>query len=118
MAASLEYLRPCTSYEIIVEDKLVGLAVSKDLPLRVVGFNSMSMTGEHVPGPAELTGRVKIGDIIATVNGQDINGIPRPDALRMIACKRPVALGFRVSDHRYAQALARAVAGVPALMNR
>jgi len=108
MAASLEYLRPCASYEIVVHDKLVGLAVSKDLPLRVVGFNSMSMAGDHVPGPAELTGRVKMGDIIATVNGQDIDGIPRQDALRMIACKRPVALGFRVSEDARLQVPARA----------
>jgi len=96
LAASLEYLRPCSQYEIAVHDKLVGLAVSKDLPLRVVGFNSMDTWGsDHVPGPAELTGRVKVGDVIITVNGQDIDGIPRADALRMIACKRPVYLGFK-----------------------
>ena len=97
MAASIEYLKPMTSYELEVEEKQVGLAVSKDLPLHIVGFNSVASDGgSHDPGPAEKTGRVHIGDIIHDVNGQNIEGIPRADALAMIGCKRPVKLGFKV----------------------
>jgi hypothetical protein len=94
MAASLEYLVPCNSYEITVQEVQIGLTVGKDLPLRVVGFSQVNKDGRQQPGPAERTGRVRLYDIITHVNGQDIAGIPRKDVLSMIACKRPITLGF------------------------
>jgi hypothetical protein len=98
MGASLEYLVPLTSYEICVEEEQIGLTVGKDLPLRVVGFSAVAKRdGVLEPGPAEGTGRVRIGDVIRYVNGQDISGIPRKDVLNMISCKRPATLGFATS---------------------
>lgn len=99
MAASMEYLVPRNSYEITVHDDSVGLTVGRSLPLCVVDFTSVrnAAKGGHAePGPAERTGRVHIGDVITTVNGQDISGFPRADVLRMISCKRPVTLGFAI----------------------
>lgn len=96
MAASVEVLRPRQYYEIKVPEKHIGLLVSKDLPLRVVGFNTSNKSTE--PGPAERTGRVRIGDVISTVDGLPLTGVPRNEALAIIAtCRRPVTLGFTVS---------------------
>jgi len=97
MAAGIEYLRPCTSYEITVQEKQIGIAVTKDLPLRVAGFTSTGPAGPAAePGPAELTGRVRVGDIVSAVNGQDVEDLPRADVLALIAQRRPVTLGFPV----------------------
>jgi len=94
MAASMEYLVPSNTYEITVDEVQIGLTVGKDLPLRVVGFSAVNKDGHPQPGPAERTGRVRLHDIITHVNGQDIAGFPRKDVLGMIACKRPIVLGF------------------------
>jgi hypothetical protein len=100
-AAALEYLLPLTAYEITVHEQQIGLTVGKELPLRVVGFSAVpGANNSLVAGPAERTGRVRLGDIIRLVNGQDISGIPRKDVLSMIHCKRPVTLGF-VTDPSY-----------------
>eukprot|EP00746_Dinoflagellata_sp_MGD_P150905 gnl/MRDRNA2_/MRDRNA2_82663_c0_seq1.p1 gnl/MRDRNA2_/MRDRNA2_82663_c0~~gnl/MRDRNA2_/MRDRNA2_82663_c0_seq1.p1 ORF type:complete len:1276 (-),score=281.97 gnl/MRDRNA2_/MRDRNA2_82663_c0_seq1:67-3462(-) len=99
MAASIEHLRPVEYYEVTIEEEQIGITVAKDLPLRVVGFKPVTQAGRPpMPGPAERTGRVHVGDHIVTVNGQDITGVPRSDALVMIACKRPVVLGFTAAD--------------------
>jgi len=98
MSASIEYLVPLCSYEITVLDETIGLTVGKELPIRVVGFGEPSKVGGiPKPGPAESTGRVRIGDEIRYVNGQDTSGVPRRDVLNMIACKRPVTIGFTTS---------------------
>merc|ERR1740121_390599 len=103
MAFSVETLQPCNTYELTFETKQIGLTVGKDLPLRVVGFTAIPQPNNKgtyetpTVGPAECTGRVHIGDQIIAVNGQDIAGIPRKDAVEMIACKRPVSLEFRVT---------------------
>eukprot|EP00929_Paragymnodinium_shiwhaense_P086823 TRINITY_DN47241_c0_g1_i1.p1 TRINITY_DN47241_c0_g1~~TRINITY_DN47241_c0_g1_i1.p1 ORF type:complete len:1373 (+),score=329.81 TRINITY_DN47241_c0_g1_i1:229-4347(+) len=95
MAISLECLLPCTSYEITVSDRQVGITVGKDLPLRVVGFKPKEGDPPE-PGEAESTGRVHVNDVITTVNGQDIEGIARAEAIAMINERRPVTLGFSV----------------------
>eukprot|EP00416_Gambierdiscus_australes_P043823 CAMPEP_0171118486 /NCGR_PEP_ID=MMETSP0766_2-20121228/94854_1 /TAXON_ID=439317 /ORGANISM="Gambierdiscus australes, Strain CAWD 149" /LENGTH=79 /DNA_ID=CAMNT_0011581071 /DNA_START=27 /DNA_END=262 /DNA_ORIENTATION=+ len=79
MAAAVEYLRPCTSYDLTVEEGPIGIAVTKDLPLRVAGFTSATQKEGTAaePGPAELCGRVRVGDVISAVNGQDIADLPR-----------------------------------------
>lgn len=99
-AACIEYLLPCVSYQITVEEQTIGVTVGKDLPLKVVGFKSMSPDAEGVmePGPAERTGRVHIGDQITNVNGEDVTGMSRSDALSLIAEGRPVTLGFTACD--------------------
>lgn len=91
MAASIECLMPSTSYEITVYEQQIGLTVGVDLPLKVSRIVTPP-TGE--PGPAERSGRVRVGDEIKYVNGQDITGFPRKDVLSMISCRRPVTLGF------------------------
>jgi len=97
-AASIEYLVPCISYELIVPDKRIGISVCKDIPLRVGAFSSIAESGQpYEPGVAELSGRVHIGDVITRVNGQDITGLPRPDVLEMIASTRPVSLVLSVT---------------------
>eukprot|EP00404_Azadinium_spinosum_P047297 CAMPEP_0180811494 /NCGR_PEP_ID=MMETSP1038_2-20121128/65464_1 /TAXON_ID=632150 /ORGANISM="Azadinium spinosum, Strain 3D9" /LENGTH=117 /DNA_ID=CAMNT_0022852887 /DNA_START=22 /DNA_END=372 /DNA_ORIENTATION=- len=98
MASSIEFLLPCSSYTITTEEKQIGIVVSKDMPLRVAGFKTVAQPdGQMAAGPAERSGRVRVGDIITSVNGQDISGIPRSDTVSMIACKRPVELGFMVN---------------------
>lgn len=99
-AASMEYLLPCISYQITVEEETIGVTVGKDLPLRVVGFKTVAQEDDALlgPGPAERTGRVHLGDQITSVNGEDVTGASRTDALRMIAASRPVTLGFSVGD--------------------
>merc|ERR550514_585970 len=41
MAASIEFLLPCSSYTITTEEKQIGIVVSKDMPLRVSGFETV-----------------------------------------------------------------------------
>eukprot|EP00927_Polykrikos_kofoidii_P057537 TRINITY_DN5167_c0_g1_i1.p1 TRINITY_DN5167_c0_g1~~TRINITY_DN5167_c0_g1_i1.p1 ORF type:complete len:1365 (-),score=320.45 TRINITY_DN5167_c0_g1_i1:45-4139(-) len=98
MAVSFECLLPCTSYELFINECQIGITVGKDLPLRIIAFKQVSQEEGQAPGPgpAELTGRVHLGDVIAHVDGQDISGVSRYDALSLIACKRPVTLGFEV----------------------
>lgn len=98
--ASIEYLLPRASYEVVMEEKLVGLVLSKDLPVRVVDFKPVSPPtgGAAGPGPAELTGRVRVGDVLVSVNGQDVAGIPCGDVIAMISRGRPVILGFTVES--------------------
>eukprot|EP00933_Yihiella_yeosuensis_P081611 TRINITY_DN95266_c0_g1_i1.p1 TRINITY_DN95266_c0_g1~~TRINITY_DN95266_c0_g1_i1.p1 ORF type:complete len:653 (-),score=126.86 TRINITY_DN95266_c0_g1_i1:262-2220(-) len=100
IAAAVECLLPATSYDILVQEQHIGLTVSKDLPLRVVGFKDVvnEATKMPEPGPAERTGRVQIGDVITTVNGQDISALPRRDAIDLINARRPLQLGFKTAS--------------------
>lgn len=106
MAAAVECLLPCTSYEIMVSEKQIGIVVSKELPLRVIDFRSSenSELGDYEPGPAERTGRVHLGDIVAYANGLALEGVPRQEALAAIADARPVTLGFQVGAGEAAEA--------------
>eukprot|EP00929_Paragymnodinium_shiwhaense_P025618 TRINITY_DN15447_c0_g1_i1.p1 TRINITY_DN15447_c0_g1~~TRINITY_DN15447_c0_g1_i1.p1 ORF type:complete len:1423 (-),score=349.76 TRINITY_DN15447_c0_g1_i1:57-4325(-) len=99
-AASFEYLLPRASYEIPVKQEQIGISLSRDLPLRVLAFRPVALepNGASGPGPAERSGRVRLGDHVTTVNGQDIGGIPCSDVLSMIACRRPVTIGFSVAQ--------------------
>mmetsp|Transcript_24339 Transcript_24339/g.56527 ORF Transcript_24339/g.56527 Transcript_24339/m.56527 type:complete len:1405 (+) Transcript_24339:157-4371(+) len=99
MAAAMEVLKPLSSYQITCHEAQVGIAVGKQLPVRVVGFNSVKGDGPHGQadaGPAERTGRVKIGDLITSVNGQDVSGMARSDIIGLIGTRRPVTLGFAI----------------------
>mmetsp|Transcript_7430 Transcript_7430/g.21124 ORF Transcript_7430/g.21124 Transcript_7430/m.21124 type:complete len:235 (-) Transcript_7430:16-720(-) len=100
MAMSFECLQPVDSYEIVFHSKQIGIKVGQEVPLHVSGFTAMqSASGLPEVGPAENSGRVHIGDVIKSVNGQDIDGISRSDALTMIAStRRPVTLVFKVAD--------------------
>merc|ERR1712050_824075 len=64
MAASFEYLMPSSSYEIVIEEQMIGITIGKDLPLQVVGFKPVNNGGVMEAGPAEATGRVQVGDLI------------------------------------------------------
>jgi len=94
MAVAIEKLLPRASYEITVDvnDDQIGITLSKDLPLRVC---SLAVMAE--PSCAERTGRVHVGDLLTTVNSQDIAHIPCGDVVQMITCKKPVTLGFTVA---------------------
>lgn len=97
LAVSFEYLLPRTEYEITVEERPIGINISKELPIRVMGFKAtQTQFGKDIVGPAERTGRVNIGDILQTVNGQDIAGIPCEEVEQMIGCKLPLDLQFQV----------------------
>ncbi|CAE8602561.1 unnamed protein product [Polarella glacialis] len=94
ITASIEYLLPRTFYEIEVEERQTGLTLSCESPLRVVDMKPWPLDR---CGPTTLTtGRVHLGDTITSVSGQDVRGIGWRDVLDMIACKRPVGLGFTV----------------------
>lgn len=93
--AGFECLLPATSYDIVIYDHHIGLTVSKDLPLRVVGFKHVSHLGRpSEAGPAEASGRVRVGDVITNVNGQDIARLQREEVLNLINAERPVTLRF------------------------
>eukprot|EP00931_Biecheleriopsis_adriatica_P027585 TRINITY_DN16578_c0_g1_i1.p1 TRINITY_DN16578_c0_g1~~TRINITY_DN16578_c0_g1_i1.p1 ORF type:complete len:1345 (-),score=252.95 TRINITY_DN16578_c0_g1_i1:21-4055(-) len=100
IVAAMECLLPARSYELVVYEQHIGLTVSKDLPLSVVGFkNVVQRPGTPPePGPAESSGRVRVGDVIVSVNGQDISALPRQESLNLINSQRPLTLGFLVSD--------------------
>eukprot|EP00439_Symbiodinium_sp_Y106_P054996 s2168_g7.t1 len=97
LIAGFECLLPATSYDIVIYEQQIGLTVSKDLPLRVVGaclnaayannplpyelgpargFKNVVHVSGRPPeaGPAEASGRVRVGDVITSVNGQDSRG--------------------------------------------
>merc|ERR1712032_647584 len=97
MAATVEYLKPMSAYEITVHDKQIGICLAKDHhDLRVSGFSLVTPADGMAPTPGyvDLTGRVRVGDTIASVDGQDIRSLPKQEALAMISRSRPVTLGF------------------------
>ncbi|CAJ1395531.1 unnamed protein product [Effrenium voratum] len=98
LIAGLECLLPATSYDIVIYDQQIGLTVSKDLPLRVVGFKNVQNSGPPEAGPAEASGRVRLGDVITNVNGQDVTRSQREDVLHLINADRPVTLRFLSID--------------------
>ena len=98
--AGFECLLPATSYDIMIYEQQVGLVVSKDLPLRVVGFKNV-IQGPGRPleaGPAEASGRVRVGDVITNVNGQEVTRSQREEVLNLINAERPVTLRFLSID--------------------
>eukprot|EP00403_Amphidinium_massartii_P028590 CAMPEP_0178393170 /NCGR_PEP_ID=MMETSP0689_2-20121128/12050_1 /TAXON_ID=160604 /ORGANISM="Amphidinium massartii, Strain CS-259" /LENGTH=1441 /DNA_ID=CAMNT_0020013755 /DNA_START=60 /DNA_END=4385 /DNA_ORIENTATION=- len=98
MAMTLEQLLPRATYEIEVEEKEIGILTSKDLPLRVLGFNAVAVQGQSGKGPgfAERTGRVHIGDVISTLNGEDVSGLSVQELLQRLTGARPITVGFTV----------------------
>ncbi|CAK8988748.1 unnamed protein product [Durusdinium trenchii] len=97
--AGFECLLPATSYDIVIYEHHVGLTVSKDLPLRVVGFKNVQNPGRpQEAGPAESSGRVRMGDVITHVNGVDVTRVQREDVLTLISIERPVTLRFLSID--------------------
>jgi len=99
MAFSAEYLLPRDSYNIQVEEDHVGIAVSKDLPLRVTSLRDIMKPDQSgnlrsQPGLAERTGRIHVDDIITGVNGQNVSGFPAQDVMAMLTCKRPITITF------------------------
>lgn len=101
MAAAMEFLAPCGTYNLTIHDEQIGIDVGKDpkeMPLRVAGFQQVpNGGGGSGPGLAERSGRVHIGDVITAVNGQDITGLSRSEALAAIASRRPVNLAFSLA---------------------
>ncbi|CAE7724554.1 MYO5B, partial [Symbiodinium sp. CCMP2456] len=100
LIAGFECLLPATSYDIVIYEQQIGLTVSKDLPLRVVGFKNVVHVSGRPPeaGPAEASGRVRVGDVITSVNGQDVTKWERQTVLSLINEKRPVTLRFLSID--------------------
>ncbi|CAE7235078.1 MYO5B [Symbiodinium natans] len=99
LIAGFECLLPATSYDIVIYEQQIGLTVSKDLPLRVVGFKNVVHSGRPPEaGPAEASGRVRVGDVITSVNGQDVTKWERQAVLSLINEKRPVTLRFLSID--------------------
>jgi len=98
MAASIEHLLPRDSYTLAIAQQPIGLVLNKDPPLRIMGFRAVSRDPSMPlgPGPAECTGRAHTGDVLTSVNGQDVGGIPCGDVIAMITCKVPVSIGFSV----------------------
>merc|ERR1711933_183909 len=98
------YLLPRDSYNIKVEEAQLGVTVSRDLPLRVLGLRFAPKDGgREGPRIAERTGRVHLGDLITSVNNQDIRGIPANDIAVMISCRRPAEVGFSVAQDSVAR---------------
>eukprot|EP00930_Biecheleria_cincta_P038623 TRINITY_DN26530_c0_g1_i1.p1 TRINITY_DN26530_c0_g1~~TRINITY_DN26530_c0_g1_i1.p1 ORF type:complete len:1428 (-),score=259.66 TRINITY_DN26530_c0_g1_i1:341-4579(-) len=95
ITASFEQLLTRGCYEIEVEQQHIGITLSKETPLKVVSLVDWPVSKANGP-PAVTSGRVHAGDILSSVSGQDVRGIPCNDVLDMIACKRPVTLGFTV----------------------
>ena len=100
--AGFECLLPATSYDIVIYEQQIGLTVSKDLPLRVVGFKNVQGAPNggrpHEVGPAEASGRVRVGDVITNVNGKDVTRSQREEVLNLINAERPVTLRFLSID--------------------
>lgn len=95
ITASFEQLLTRGCYEIEVEQQHIGITLSKETPLKVVSLVDWPLNRANGP-PAVTSGRVHAGDILSSISGQDVRGIPCNDVLDMIACKRPVTLGFTV----------------------
>jgi len=81
LIAGFECLLPATSYDIVIYEQQIGLTVSKDLPLRVVGFKNVVHVSGRPPeaGPAEASGRVRVGLILG--GDQDLSEFWRCDHL-------------------------------------
>jgi len=100
-------------YEIEVEQQHIGITLSKETPLKVVSLVDWPVNKANGP-PAVTSGRVHAGDLLSSISGQDVRGIPCNDVLDMIACKRPVTLGFTVGTVGPPPALGEA-AGPPGM---
>merc|ERR1711871_1675536 len=47
---------------------------------------------------AELSGRIAVGDVLATADGRDITQCSRREAVDVITSTRPITIGFRVGE--------------------
>merc|ERR1719203_2287360 len=107
MAFSVEYLLPRDSYEISVEEDHIGIAVSRDLPLRVERLrNLQDPDGRIQAGIAERSGRVHVGDLVTGVNGQNVGDVPAQDVITLLTLKRPVTITFSLPrDEKHTNSL-------------
>lgn len=97
---SLEYLKPREFYEMTLHEEQLGLLVSKDLPLRILGFTAViGSHGAARTGEAERSGRVHVNDVIMSADGHDLTVKSRKESIQIIMRKRPVMLGFRVGSN-------------------
>ena len=85
---------PLQSYEVTFVASQLGLIVSKTMPLRVVRFKDV---GNAAAPAAELSGRIAVGDVLASADGRDIMGCSRREAVDVITSTRPITIGFRVA---------------------
>lgn len=93
--ANIEYLLPRDSYTIKVDDAQLGITMSRDL--RVVSLRPTSKDSSRgSTGCAERSGRVHVGDLVTSVNEQDIRGIDFSDVMLMFTCRPLAAVGFQV----------------------
>lgn len=99
---AMEKLRQEIFYEVELHEQQLGLLVSKDLPLRVVGFTPvkpMAGRGGNQAGEAERSGRVHVNDTIAFADNADLANLSRKEIIHIIMARRPITLGFKVADH-------------------
>ena len=47
---------------------------------------------------AELSGRIAVGDVLASADGRDITQCSRREAVDVITSTRPITIGFRVGE--------------------
>ena len=92
---SVELLVPLSQYEVTFVASQLGLIVSKTMPLKVVRFKDV---GASLAPAAELSGRIAVGDILATADGRDITQCSRREAVDVITSTRPITIGFRVGE--------------------
>jgi hypothetical protein len=78
------------AYYVTLREPQLGLIVSHGMPLRVLGFKP-TCSG---PGILERSGRVHKGDILSVADGRDLRLMSREDAVKTIASKRPIVIGF------------------------
>ena len=90
---SVELLVPLGSYEVTFVASQLGLIVSKTMPLKVVRFKDV---GVSLAPAAELSGRIAVGDVLASADGRDITQCSRREAVDQITSTRPITIGFRV----------------------
>ena len=84
-------------FELTFLEPALGLTLQNDNGARVVGF-SRSGSGPllgRTPGPAESSGRIKIGDRIVRVNGSNCSGLDATKvAILLRDAERPVLIIF------------------------
>jgi hypothetical protein len=56
----------------------------------------MIIGGHDIPGPAEASGLINIGDSLTKVGGKDVTSLPYDQVIKMIiAAPRPLLLHFK-----------------------
>ena len=54
--------------------------------------------GDTAAPAAELSGRIGVGDILATADGRDLLSVSRREAVDVFTSTRPITIGFRVAN--------------------